>query len=76
MNVRKGNMEMVGGKVSFEQGEEEDLIYWAEKSIKERLLDLLEWNKQVWNKIAGGYPNVIEKTGGKVLKSETDKDEF
>ena len=76
MILRKGNMEYVGGKVSFEEGEEEDLLYWADKSIKERLIDLLDWNKKVWVKIAGFYPDKIEKVGGKILKTKAEEDDF
>lgn len=63
-------------KVSFEEAEDEDLLFWASKTIGERLKEAFDWNKKVWTHLLGTYPDKIELTGGKKLKTETDKDDF
>ncbi len=45
-------------KVSFAEAEEEDFIYWDEKSIKERVSEATAWITKVWafqTKIHGEY---------------------
>ena len=68
---------MVGKRVSFDESEEEDLMYWANLPIKERLVEAAEWNKKVWQHILKDkYPERIEKAGGKKNKLVTDEDDF
>ena len=69
-------IEKVVRKVTFKEAEEEDIIYWAQKSIKERVTAATEWNKKVWTHLHGSYPEKIEKYGGKRIKDHTDEDDF
>lgn len=70
-------IELVGGKVSFEEGEEESIEYWANLSVKERMSRAFEWNRKVWKHILkNNYPEKIELVGGKQIKSLTDEDDF
>ncbi len=64
------------GKVLFSETEDDDLFYWANKTVKERLEELYEWNKRVWIKISGTYPEKIARSGGKILKENLDEDDF
>jgi hypothetical protein len=74
---RKRKIEKVAKKITFEEGEEETLLYWANLSIKERLTEAAKWNKQVWQHILKDkYPQKIELTGGKQNKALTDQDDF
>ncbi len=66
----------MGKKISFVEAEDEDLIFWAEKPVGERMKEMTEWNKKIWITINGNYPEVIEKDGGKIIKSDTDEDDF
>lgn len=65
-----------GGKFSFDKNDDEDFNYYSDLSVKERLSELLEWNRKIWIHINGAYPSVIEKTGGKISKLNTDEDDF
>lgn len=65
-----------GGKVLFSQTEDDDLFFWADKTIQERLEELYQWNKKIWIKINGSYPKKISKNGGKILKANLDEDDF
>lgn len=76
MSEKQKKITNVSGKVSFAETEDEDLFYWSDKSVKERLEELYEWNKKVWMKINGSYPLIIAKEGGKVLKINIDEDDF
>jgi hypothetical protein len=76
MQEKQKKVANVSGKVSFAETEDEDLFYWSDKSIKERLEELYEWNKKVWMKINGSYPLIIAKEGGKVSKINLDEDDF
>ncbi len=54
-------IELVVRKVSFEQGEEEDIAYWANLPVKERMRQAFEWNRKVWKHILKNhYPEKIE----------------
>ncbi len=65
---KKRKIEMTGKRVSFDESEEEDLMYWANLPVKERLAKATEWNKKVWQHILKDkYPEKIEKTGGKKI---------
>ena len=72
---KKRKIEKVGKKVSF--AEDEDLMYWANLPVRERMIEAAEWNKNVWQHLLKEkYPERIEKTGGKKNKLLTDKDDF
>jgi hypothetical protein len=68
---------LVGKKVSFEEGEEEDIAYWANLPVKERMCQAFDWNRKVWKHILKtNYPEKIELVGGKQIKNLTDEDDF
>ena len=74
---KKRKIEIVATKVSFTEDEDEELIYWANLSVHERMSAAAEWNRKVWQHILKDkYPERIEKTGGKRDKSLTDEDDF
>ena len=74
---KKRKIEMVVKKVSFAEAEEEELMYWAKLSVKERLTAAAKWNKEVWKYLLNeDYPEKIELTGGKQSKALTDEDDF
>jgi hypothetical protein len=74
---KKRKIDSVGGKVTYEEGEDESLMYWANLSMKERLTEAGKWNKEVWQQILKDkYPQKIELTGGKQNKALTDEDDF
>ena len=73
----KRKIKKVAKKITFEEGEEESLLYWSNLSIKERLTEATKWNKEVWQQILKDkYPQKIELTGGKQNKALTDEDDF
>jgi len=69
-------IQIVGGKVSFEDAEENDFNYWLTMNWKERMQQLLELKKSIWIKLNGSYPTEIEKVGGKVYIDQNDEDDF
>ena len=74
---KKRKIEKVGKKVSFAEDEDEDLMYWANLPVRERMIEAAEWNKNVWQHLLKEkYPERIEKTGGKKNKLLTDEDDF
>lgn len=74
---KKRKIEKIGKKVSFAADEDDDLMYWANLSVKERMMEAAKWNKKVWQHILKDkYPERIEKRGGKKNKSLTDEDDF
>ena len=74
---KKRKIEKVVRKVSFAEEEEETLLYWANLTVKERLIESEKWNKKVWKHILKDkYPQKIELTGGKQNKTLTDEDDF
>ncbi len=74
--MKERKIEIVVRKLSFEEEDEEDVDYWMSMSIQKRLEEAYKWNKDVWTHIIGHYPEKIEKTGGKMIKVETDEDDF
>jgi hypothetical protein len=75
---KKRKIELVVRKVSFAEAEEDDsdLFFWAEKPVRERMREMLDWNQRVWTVINGEYPQKIEKIGEKRKKADTDEDDF
>lgn len=74
---KKRKIAMMVKKVSFAETDDEDLMYWANLSVKERMTEAAEWNKKIWQHILKDkYPEKIEMTGGKQNKSLTDEDDF
>jgi hypothetical protein len=74
---KKRRIEKAGGKVTFTEGEDESLLYWANLTVKERLIEAQQWNKRVWQYLLKDkYPQKIELTGGKQTKALTDEDDF
>ena len=74
---KKRNIEKTGKRVSFDEKDDEDLMYWANLPVKDRMAAAADWNKKVWQHILKDkYPERIEKTGGKKDKSLTDEDDF
>jgi hypothetical protein len=74
---RKRKIEKVVRKVSFAEAEDSDLFYWADKTIRERLTEVNNWNKKVWMQILkDNFSEKIIFTGGKQKKQLTDEDDF
>jgi hypothetical protein len=74
---KKRQIAKVGKKVSFAEEDDDDLVYWANLPLKERMAEATEWNKKVWKQILKDkYPEKIELIGGKRNKSTTDEDDF
>jgi hypothetical protein len=65
---KKRKIALVVKKVSFAEEEDDDLMYWANLPLKERMNEAAEWNKTVWEHILKGkYPEKIEKSGEKKI---------
>ena len=65
------------GKVSFDEGEDADIEYWANLPVTERMRQAFDWNKQVWKHILKErYTEDIQLIGEKRIKSITDEDDF
>ena len=75
MDVKR-KIERVITKVSFDEEDNSDLFFWANKSIAERMTETFDWNKRIWTTIDGEYPNKIERIAEVRRKSETDEDDF
>ena len=45
---KKRKIEKVGKKISFAEEQDDDLMYWANLPLKERMNEAAEWNKIVW----------------------------
>ncbi len=73
---KEGNIELVWRKITHEQSDEDDLLYWSKKTWQERLREVQELRKLIWNSIDGKYPSKIEIAGGKKEKKSTDEDDF
>ena len=71
-------MEKVIARQSFEEGEDEQLEYWASLSPKERFGQAKIWNDKIWKFITQGESELgMDKTvGGFVKKSQADEDDF
>lgn len=63
-------------KLSFEEAEELDIAYWADKSIDERMKEATEWIENVWRIHEQMKFNLESLPEGKHLKSNTDPDDF
>jgi hypothetical protein len=79
-NVKKMNkkrkIEYVGGKVSFAQAEENDLLFEASLSWQERLERMELLRRKIWAFHLGAYPVKIAIEGGKRIKNQMDEDDF
>jgi 23S rRNA G2069 N7-methylase RlmK/C1962 C5-methylase RlmI len=63
-------------KVSFEEAEELDIAFWADKDMGERMKEASEWIENVWEsyrQLHGEWPTIPD---GKQLKSQTGEDDF
>ena len=63
-------------KVSFEEAEEEEVTYWAEKSIQERVGEATKWIEYVWKvhkRMHGEEPSLPD---GVLIKNQVDEDDF
>ena len=69
-------IEVVGRKVSFAQAEEDDFLYWADKTPQERIAETERLRRLIWTHRLGSYPTKIEKVGRVISKSELDADDF
>ncbi len=74
--MKKRGIELVARKVTFATEEDEDLKYWNNMTIKQRLTQMFEWNAKVWETINLKKPSKIEYFGGKQIKNKTDQDDF
>ncbi len=74
MNVER-KIKMVAPKLSFAEAEESDLIFWANKSIAERLQEVQRLRKIIWKRKLGKYPEKMEHIVKKISKSELMKED-
>ena len=63
-------------KVSFEEAEEEDISYWAEKSIKDRVSEATQWIEHVWQMHKKMHGERASLPDGKQVKNQVDEDDF
>ncbi len=61
-NERK--IEATGRKISFAQAEEDDLIYWAQRTWQERIIEAERLRRIIWGH-QEHFPLVFEKLEGK-----------
>lgn len=74
---KERKIELVGGKVSFEEETDEQLDYWLSLTPQQRMAEATEWNYKIWKfKLKDDFPVAVEKIGKKVLKALTDEDDF
>ncbi len=74
--MKKKEIEIAANRVSFDEAEEADIYFWADKSIKERVGEASKWIDEVWkfhDKVHGKRESI---KNGKHLKSQTDDDDF
>lgn len=70
-------MELIARKMSFDEGAKETLDYWAGLPVRERFLELRNWNRKVWKFLGNeDYIKMDKTTGFKKLKCEADEDDF
>ncbi len=48
MPVKKDRKNWTVRKLTFAEAQEADIMYWAEKSIKERVSEATAWIENVW----------------------------
>jgi hypothetical protein len=70
--LKKRTMALVGSKISFEEAEDSDIIFWANKTIIERLAETERLRKMIWTHVLGSYPVKMEKVGGFVKRPTLD----
>ncbi len=74
--MKKDRSDWTVKKVTFAEAEELDIEYWADKSIKERMLEASKWITEVWaihKKIHGESVSIPD---GKHVKLKTEEDDF
>ncbi len=76
MMEKKRQIEPVGRKVGFQQAEDDDIFYWADKTWQERIAETERLRRLIWTHRFGVYPDKFEKTGRVILKSELEEDDF
>jgi hypothetical protein len=72
----KNKMEIVGRKISFAEAEDADILFWADKTMNERLIEWDRLRRIIWTKLLGTFPTKMEVVGRKILKSEMSEDVF
>jgi len=73
---KKRKIEIIGRKVNFQQAEDDDLFYWADRTWQERIAETERLRRLMWTYRLGTYSTKFEKTGSVILKSELDNDDF
>jgi hypothetical protein len=71
--MKKREMEIVGKKVTFEEAEEDEISFWANKTWKERLKEAERLRKIIWTHLLGKFPEKMQKTGEFVKWSSLEK---
>jgi DNA topoisomerase IB len=66
---------MVVRKVSLAQAEEDDIVYWANASIEERLTEMNRLRRMIYAKPGQPFPDKMELVGRVIKKSEADKED-
>ena len=70
----KNKMEIVGRKISFADAEDADILFWAEKTMNERMVECNRLRRIVWTRLLGAFPTKMEIVGRKILKTEMNED--
>jgi len=56
-------MQMVGKKTTFAEAEEEDIVFWFNKSVAERLNEAERLRRMIWTHLLGSYPDKMIHVG-------------
>jgi hypothetical protein len=65
---------LVGRKIGFEEAEEQDILFWASKSWRERLEETERLRRLIWTHLLGSYPSKMEKVGRVIKKSNSEEE--
>ena len=64
---------VVGKKVSKNEADDLDILYWANSTWQERLAETERLRRMIWTHLLGYYPTKIEKVGRVIKKNKAEE---
>ena len=61
---------VVGKKVSKNEADDLDILYWANRTWQERLAETERLRRMIWTHLLGYYPTKIENVGRVFIKNK------
>lgn len=71
--MKKREMVIVGKKTTFQEAEDDEILFWASKSWKERVMEAERLRRMIWTHLLGSFPDKMRKTGKVIKWSSVEK---